>query len=185
MNSRVLKFIFNHKISLLMALIFSIFTSFSTVDYKDQYNQLSSDKSTLENKIKELNSNTTISNLENEISALKEKNKNLDSDLQSKTKKISELEHAKAEKERIAKEAAEKAELAAKTNASSSNNLDSLQNSSGNSTPSVSSEIVYWTPGGSSYHKSNNCTTLKRSKTILNGSISESGKNDPCNVCFR
>lgn len=46
----------------------------------------------------------------------------------------------------------------------------------------------YWTPGGKSYHTSENCTTLKRSKTILSGTLDEArnaGKNDPCNVCVK
>lgn len=46
-----------------------------------------------------------------------------------------------------------------------------------------SSEIVYWTPNGKSYHTTKNCSTLSRSKTILNGTINESGKNDPCDRC--
>lgn len=47
---------------------------------------------------------------------------------------------------------------------------------------------VYWTPGGKSYHNSRNCSTLKRSKTILEGNLSDAlaaGKDDPCNVCVR
>lgn len=48
---------------------------------------------------------------------------------------------------------------------------------------SDSSDIVYWTHSGKSYHKNKNCSTLSRSKTILEGSISESGKSDPCDVC--
>ena len=46
--------------------------------------------------------------------------------------------------------------------------------------------IVYWTPGGKSYHYSRNCTTLKRSKTIKSGTLQQAlaaGKTDPCNVC--
>ncbi|MBQ9156925.1 MAG: Ig-like domain-containing protein [Eubacterium sp.] len=43
---------------------------------------------------------------------------------------------------------------------------------------------VYWTPGGSVYHKSRNCSTLKRSKVIKSGSISQSGKSRACKVCY-
>lgn len=46
--------------------------------------------------------------------------------------------------------------------------------------------IVYWTPNGKSYHTTPNCSTLRRSKTILEGTIDEaisSGHGDPCNVC--
>lgn len=48
------------------------------------------------------------------------------------------------------------------------------------------SRTVYWTPGGGSYHFSQNCTSLKRSKTILTGTLQEAldeGKTDPCNLC--
>lgn len=50
------------------------------------------------------------------------------------------------------------------------------------------SGTVYWTPGGKSYHSSPNCTSLKRSKDIRSGSLSDAyanGKNDPCNLCVR
>lgn len=48
--------------------------------------------------------------------------------------------------------------------------------------------IVYYTPKGHSYHYSRNCRTLKRSKTVLSGKLSDvirMGKSDPCNVCVR
>lgn len=44
-------------------------------------------------------------------------------------------------------------------------------------------EIVYWTPNGKSYHTSNSCPTLSKSKTILSGTQEESGKSDPCDRC--
>lgn len=47
---------------------------------------------------------------------------------------------------------------------------------------------VYWTPGGKSYHNSRDCSTLKRSKTINEGSLNDAlaaGKADPCNVCVK
>ena len=49
-------------------------------------------------------------------------------------------------------------------------------------------DVVYWTPGGKSYHNSQECSTLSRSKTILSGSLNDAlnaGKDDPCNVCVR
>ena len=46
-----------------------------------------------------------------------------------------------------------------------------------------SSGTVYWVPNGSVYHKSKNCATLKRSKTIYSGTIAESGKSRACKVC--
>lgn len=42
---------------------------------------------------------------------------------------------------------------------------------------------VYWTPSGKSYHSSSGCSTLSRSKTILSGSLAESGKSDACDKC--
>lgn len=54
------------------------------------------------------------------------------------------------------------------------------------STPEPQGGIVYWTPNEKSYHSTKSCTTLKRSKTILSGTVSEtiaSDHGDPCNVC--
>lgn len=44
-------------------------------------------------------------------------------------------------------------------------------------------DIVYWTPNGKTYHKSNTCRTLARSKIINSGSIIESGKDFQCEHC--
>ena len=55
-------------------------------------------------------------------------------------------------------------------------------------TPKPVSNTVYWTPNGKSYHSTRNCTTLKRSKTILSGTLDEAirtGHSDPCNVCVK
>ena len=65
-----------------------------------------------------------------------------------------------------------------KVSNTTNNNSANKSQSSANS-----SEIVYWTPNGKSYHTTKNCPTLSRSKTILEGTISESGKNDPCDRC--
>lgn len=65
-------------------------------------------------------------------------------------------------------------------NSNSSNNTNTTINNSG-STSSL--EKVYWTPNGNSYHTTKGCSTLSRSKTILEGTIQESGKNDPCDRC--
>ncbi len=45
------------------------------------------------------------------------------------------------------------------------------------------SKTVYWTPNGKSYHTTKDCSTLSRSKVILEGTIKESGKTDPCDRC--
>ena len=70
------------------------------------------------------------------------------------------------------------------TNSNANNIVNNSDNSTNESqSSSDSSEIVYWTPNGKSYHTTKDCSTLSRSKTILNGTISESGKNDPCDRC--
>ena len=43
---------------------------------------------------------------------------------------------------------------------------------------------VYWTPNGKVYHSTPNCPSLSRSKTILSGSIEESGKSRGCKNCY-
>ncbi|MDU3348722.1 MAG: DNA/RNA non-specific endonuclease [Clostridium sp.] len=61
------------------------------------------------------------------------------------------------------------------SNSDTSNNTTT--NESSNNTGSTSnSGIVYWTPKGGSYHTRKSCPTLSRSKTILEGTIQESGK---------
>ena len=49
--------------------------------------------------------------------------------------------------------------------------------------PNGGNNIVYWTPKGKSYHTTKSCPTLSRSKTILEGTIGDSGKSDPCDRC--
>ena len=66
---------------------------------------------------------------------------------------------------------------------SSNSNSSSSNNQSSTSTSSSSSTTVYWTPNGKSYHTIKSCSTLSRSKNILEGTITESGKNDPCDRC--
>lgn len=66
-------------------------------------------------------------------------------------------------------------------NSNSSNNTNTTINNSGSTS---SPGKVYWTPNGNSYHTTKSCSTLSRSKTILEGTIQESGKNDPCDRCY-
>ncbi|KPI53742.1 metallo-beta-lactamase [Clostridioides difficile] len=65
---------------------------------------------------------------------------------------------------------------------------DSSQNESSNkeqnTSNSASAEVVYFTPKGKSYHSTKNCSGLSRSKKILSGTITESKKNDPCDICY-
>ncbi|MBH9750893.1 MBL fold metallo-hydrolase, partial [Clostridioides difficile] len=67
-----------------------------------------------------------------------------------------------------------------KSNSNTSKN-DSFKNKQNTSN---SEEIVYFTPKGKSYHSTKNCSGLSRSKKILSGTIAESKKNDPCDICY-
>ena len=69
------------------------------------------------------------------------------------------------------------------SNSNTSSNKTGNTSSKNESTSNNSSSIVYWTPNGKSYHTTKGCSTLSRSKTILEGTISSSGKNDPCDRC--
>ncbi len=44
-------------------------------------------------------------------------------------------------------------------------------------------ETVYWVPKGKVWHTTPDCSTLSRSKTIMSGSIEESGKPRVCKKC--
>ena len=49
-------------------------------------------------------------------------------------------------------------------------------------------EVVYWTEGGSVYHITDQCSTLRRSKTILSGTVEEAlnaKKERPCKTCTK
>lgn len=66
---------------------------------------------------------------------------------------------------------------------SKKNSSDSSSGSKGSSSK-TSVSTVYWTPGGSVYHRTPNCPTLSRSRTICHGSISSCPKGRGCKVCF-
>lgn len=67
--------------------------------------------------------------------------------------------------------------------ANNSNTSSNTTTNSNNSGSTSTAGIVYWTPNGKSYHTTKSCSTLSRSKTILEGTIEESGKSDPCDRC--
>lgn len=67
--------------------------------------------------------------------------------------------------------------------ATTNNNTSNSTNNTSNNDGTSSSSILYWTPNGKSYHTTKSCRTLSRSKTILEGTLQESGKSDPCDVC--
>jgi len=75
------------------------------------------------------------------------------------------------------------ASLETNTSTNSSNSSNNTNTTITNSGSTSSSGKVYWTPNGKSYHTTKGCSTLSRSKTILEGTIQESGKNDPCDRC--
>lgn len=70
-----------------------------------------------------------------------------------------------------------------KADSSDSENARSLENDASDSREERNEVTVYWVPSGKVYHYSENCSTLKRSKTIYSGTISESGKSRACKVC--
>lgn len=74
-------------------------------------------------------------------------------------------------------------EYNANLKANNSSNNTSFNNNATTSNTN-SSEVVYWTPNGKSYHSRKNCSTLSKSKTILEGTIQQSGKTDPCDKCY-
>jgi hypothetical protein len=45
-------------------------------------------------------------------------------------------------------------------------------------------KTVYWVPNGGVYHRTINCPTLSRSKTIYKGSLSNCPKPRGCKVCY-
>ena len=46
-------------------------------------------------------------------------------------------------------------------------------------------QYVYWVANGDVYHKTPNCTSLKRSSNIMSGSVAASGKSSQCRVCWK
>ena len=55
-----------------------------------------------------------------------------------------------------------------------------------NTSSNENNKTVYYTQKGKSYHYDRNCSSLKRSKTILEGPQQKaisSGHADPCNIC--
>ena len=73
--------------------------------------------------------------------------------------------------------------IATGNESSNTTNSGTINESSNTQSSTNISEIVYWTPNGKSYHTTKNCSTLSRSKTILEGTIEQSGKSDPCDRC--
>lgn len=89
---------------------------------------------------------------------------------------------AKAQAELAAKQAADQS-AAANSNENQSNSTSTNENNAPISNDN--NRTVYWTPSGKSYHYSKGCSTLSRSKTILEGPLSSCPKSDPCDKCTR
>lgn len=75
-------------------------------------------------------------------------------------------------------------EVNANLDANTSSNNTNVNNSNTDTSSNTSNGTkYYWTPNGKSYHTTKSCSTLSRSKTILEGTLQESGKGDPCDKC--
>ena len=51
--------------------------------------------------------------------------------------------------------------------------------------PKNQTGTVYWVANGERYHKTQNCTSLKRSSDIRSGSIGGAGSRTPCKICYK
>lgn len=112
--------------------------------------------------------------LEAQQKAQEEAQKQAELEAQQKAQQEAQKQ-AELEAQQQAQEEAAAAQTQQNTTTYSSDTSDSQQNTSG---------TVYWTPNGEVYHSTKDCPSLGRSKTILSGSISESGKSRPCKNCY-
>ena len=108
--------------------------------------------------------------LEAQQKAQEEAQKQAELEAQQKAQEEAQKQ-AELEAQQQAQEEAAAAQTQQNTTTYSSDTSDSQQNTGG---------TVYWTPNGEVYHSTKDCPSLGRSKTILSGSISESGKSRPC-----
>lgn len=104
--------------------------------------------------------------LEAQQKAQEEAQKQAELEAQQKAQEEAQKQ-AELEAQQQAQEEAAAAQTQQNTTTYSSDTSDSQQNTGG---------TVYWTPNGEVYHSTKDCPSLGRSKTILSGSISESGK---------
>ena len=112
--------------------------------------------------------------LEAQQKAQEEAQKQAELEAQQKAQEEAQKQ-AELEAQQQAQEEAAAAQTHQNTTTYSSDTSDSQQNTGG---------TVYWTPNGEVYHSTKDCPSLGRSKTILSGSISESGKSRPCKNCY-
>ena len=136
----------------------------------------------MENKIQELTDKIYREGVEkgNEeaqkliVKAQEEAQKQAELEAQQKAQEEAQKQ-AELEAQQQAQEEAAAAQTQQNTTTYSSDTSDSQQNTGG---------TVYWTPNGEVYHSTKDCPSLGLSKTILSGSISESGKSRPCKNCY-
>lgn len=112
--------------------------------------------------------------LEAQQKAQEEAQKQAELEAQQKAQEEAQKQ-AELEAQQQAQEEAAAAQTQQNTTTYSSDTSDSQPNTGG---------TVYWTPNGEVYHSTKDCPSLGRSKTILSGSISESGKSRPCKNCY-
>lgn len=112
--------------------------------------------------------------LETQQKAQEEAQKQAELEAQQKAQEEAQKQ-AELEAQQQAQEEAAAAQTQQNTTTYSSDTSDSQENTGG---------TVYWTPNGEVYHSTKDCPSLGRSKTILSGSISESGKSRPCKNCY-
>lgn len=181
--------------------ICSISAVSSRNEFKDSYEQTQSDLNSLQNIFKDLqtqfnNTAKQLSDVKSRISEEEAENKKLSEDLEAANAKIAELSKLedqqatidqlnaqiadyKTQVERLQAQTSDlQSQLSAAQSKASQTSTDiSFDNESGNE------EIVYWVSSGEVYHSTDSCSTLKRSKNIYSGTISQSGKSRPCKVC--
>lgn len=144
-------------------------------DLRDDNNALSKQNKVLKDGNKQLRDR--IADLNDELNEYKDQQATID-DLTAKLEEMhASYDQLLSERDSLqqqldAKKLAE--EQAARAREQEIQRQNSASNSGG---------TVYWVSGGSVYHTTPNCPTLKRSSGIMSGSISASGKSRCCKVC--
>lgn len=100
-------------------------------------------------------------------------------------KKAEEEAKAKAEQEAAEKAAAEQAAAEQAAAEQAAAEQAAAEQAAAAQAQQNTGTTVYWTPNGEVYHSTPNCPSLSRSKTILSGSIEESGKSRGCKNCYK
>ena len=145
-----------------------------------------------------VNSNTekiTVIDKEAEKKRIEEEKKKEEERLKAEQEAKAEAERLKAEQEAAAKAEAERiaaeqeaARLQAEQEAASQAEAERVRaEQEAQAQEQQQTDVggtVYWTPNGEVYHSTSSCPSLSRSKTVLSGSIAESGKSRPCKNCY-